>query len=185
MLNITTAIIWPNNRGFLCMQYRCCCCYCLVVKLCPTLRDPVDCTPQVSSVHGISQARILEWVAVSFSRASSQSRDWTSISCSAGGFFTTEPPVKSKKEMVKLEVTQSCPALCDPMDYTVHGIFHAEILEWVAIPFSRGSSQPRDRTQVSLIVGRFFTSWATRQAIKEMVILANRLNRLLWTSQES
>ena len=49
------------------------------------------------------------------------------------------------------------------MDYTVHGIVQARILEWVAIPFSRGSSQPRDRTQVSCIAGRFFTSWATRE----------------------
>ena len=54
--------------------------------------------------------------------------------------------------------------LCDPMDYTVHGILQARILEWVAFPFSRGSSQPRDQTQVSLIPGRFFTSWATREA---------------------
>ena len=60
------------------------------------------------------------------------------------------------------EVSQSCPALCNPMDYTVRGIFQARILEWVAIPFSRGSSQPRDRTLVSLIAGRFFTSWATQ-----------------------
>ena len=50
------------------------------------------------------------------------------------------------------------------MDYTVPGILQARILEWVAIPFSRGSSQPRDQTQVSLILGRFFTSWATREA---------------------
>ena len=51
---------------------------------------------------------------------------------------------------------------CDPMDYTVHGILQARILEWVAFPFSRGSSEPRDRTQVSHTAGRFFTSWATR-----------------------
>ena len=49
-------------------------------------------------------------------------------------------------------------SLCDPMDYTVDGILQARILEWVAFPFSRGSSQPRDRTNVSLIAGRFFTS---------------------------
>ena len=48
---------------------------------------------------------------------------------------------------VKVKVTQSCPALCDPMDYIVHGILQARILEGVAFPFSRGSSQPRDRTQ--------------------------------------
>ena len=53
-----------------------------------------------------------------------------------------------------------------PMDYIVHGILQARILEWVAFPFSGGSSQPRDRTQVSCFAGRFFTSWATREAQK-------------------
>ena len=53
---------------------------------------------------------------------------------------------------------------CDAMDYTVHGILQARILEWIALPFARGSSQPRDRTQVSHIIGRFFTSWATSEA---------------------
>ena len=57
-----------------------------------------------------------------------------------------------------------CPTLCDPMDYTVHGILQARILQWVAFPFSRGSSQPRDRTQVSRIAGEFFTNWANREA---------------------
>ena len=61
-------------------------------------------------------------------------------------------------------VAQSCPTLCDPVDYTVHGILQARILEWVAFPFSRGSSQPRDRIQVSCIAGRFFTSWDTKDA---------------------
>ena len=60
---------------------------------------------------------------------------------------------------VKVKVTQSYPTLCYPMDYTVHGILQARILEWVAFPFSRGSSQPRDQTQVSCIAGRFFTNW--------------------------
>ena len=55
-----------------------------------------------------------------------------------------------------VKVTQSCPILCKPMDYTVHGILQDRILEWVAILFSRGSYQPRDQTQVSHIVGRFF-----------------------------
>ena len=62
------------------------------------------------------------------------------------------------------ESSQSCPNLCDPMDYTVHRILQARILEWVAFPFSRGSSQPRDGTQVSRIAGGFFTSWATKEA---------------------
>ena len=59
------------------------------------------------------------------------------------------------------EVTQSCPTLCDPMDcslrgFSVHGILQARILEWVTISFSRASSRPRDRTQVSRIGGRHF-----------------------------
>ena len=71
-------------------------------------------------------------------------------------------PLKERSQRiamkVKVKVTESCPTLCDPMDYTVHGILQARILEWVAIPFSRGSSQSRDQTQVSQIAGRFFTS---------------------------
>ena len=66
------------------------------------------------------------------------------------------------------EVSQSCPTLCDDMDCSlpgssVHGIFQARILEWVAISFSRGSSPPRDRTWVSHIVGKHFTVWTTRE----------------------
>ena len=57
-----------------------------------------------------------------------------------------------------VKVAQSCLALCQPMDYTVHGILQARILEWVVFPFSRGSSQPRDQTQASHIAGGFFTS---------------------------
>ena len=58
----------------------------------------------------------------------------------------------------EVKVTQSCLTPCNPVNYTLHGILQARILEWVAFPFSRGSSQPRDRTQVSQIVSRFFTS---------------------------
>ena len=50
-----------------------------------------------------------------------------------------------------MKATLSCLTLCDTMDYTVHGILQAGILEWGAFPFSRGSSQPRDRTQVSTL----------------------------------
>ena len=72
----------------------------------------------------------------------------------------------------KCEVTQSCLALCDPMDYSlpgssVHGTFQARVLEWVAISFSRGSSQPRDWTGVSHIARRRFTIWATREALSQ------------------
>ena len=60
----------------------------LAAQLCPTLWDPMDCNLPGSSVHGISQARILEWVAIFFSRGSSQPRDWIQVSHIAGRFFT-------------------------------------------------------------------------------------------------
>ena len=65
----------------------------------------------------------------------------------------------------KVNVAQSCPTLCNPMDYTVHEILQARILAWVAFPFSRGSSQPRDRTQVFHIAGGVFPIWATGEAL--------------------
>ena len=74
------------------------------------------------------------------------------VDCSTPGFS------------VKVKVTQSCPTLCDPMGKAVHWILQGRRLEWVAFSFSRGSSQPRDWTQVSHIAGGFFTSWATREA---------------------
>ena len=69
-----------------------------------------------------------------------------------------------KVRLMKVKVTQSCPTLYDHMDYTVHGILQAKILQWVAFLFSRGSSLPRDQTQVSHIGDGFFTSWAPREA---------------------
>ena len=74
-----------------------------------------------------------------------------------GGFTA----IKQKSEV---KVTQSHPTLCNPMDYTFQEILQARILEWVAIPSSRGSSQPRDQTQISHIAGRFSISWAAREA---------------------
>ena len=150
--------------------------------------QPYERSPQGSSVHGIFQARILEWVAVPSSRASSRPRDWTQVSCIAGRFFTTETPGKPSRILAScilgllmvltrlmqetarwshcmyVKVAQSCLTLCDPMDYTVNEILQARILEWETVSSSRGSSQPRDRTQVSCIAGRFFTSWTTREA---------------------
>ena len=79
--------------------------------------------------------------------------------------------IKSKASMgMKALVAQLCLTLCDPMDWSppdssIHGIFQAKILEWVAMPFSRGFFQPRDWTQVSCIAGRFFTSWATNLVV--------------------
>ena len=58
-----------------------CVCVCSVIQLCPTLWNPTDCSPPDSSVHGLSQERIPEWVAISFSRGSSWPRDWNHLSC--------------------------------------------------------------------------------------------------------
>ena len=73
-------------------------------------------------------------------------------------------------QKVKVKFSQSCLTLCDPLDCSlpgssVHGILQARILEWVAIPFFRGSSQPRDRTQAFCIADRFFIVLATREAL--------------------
>ena len=74
-----------------------------------------------------------------------------------------------------VKVSQSCLTLCNPKDYTIHGILQARILDWVAFPFSRASSQPRNRAQVSHIASRFFTSWATREACFWTVVLEKTL----------
>ena len=69
-----------------------------------------------------------------------------------------------------MKVTQSCQTLCNLMDYTVHGIFQARILEWAAFPFSRGSSQTRNWTQVSRTAGGFFINWGTREAKQNKLV---------------
>ena len=121
-----------------------------VSQSCPTLCDPVDCSPLGSSVHGISQTRILEWGAFSFSRGSSQTRDQTH-----------RKKVKSPSR-VRLFATPWTSSL---LGSSLYGILQARVLEWVAISFSRGSSQPRDWTQVSRIPGRCFNLWDTREAM--------------------
>ena len=81
--------------------------------------DPTNCSPPGSSVHGVSQARILEWVAISFSRASPQPRDQTWVSCIAGRyiyiFFYQILPWRKPKRKIKW-VKSLCLTLCDPMD---------------------------------------------------------------------
>ena len=108
------------------------------------LCDPMDCSLPGSSVHGILQARILEWVAIFFSsKVFSQPRDQTCkscVSCTAGGFFTTKPPAAAAAAAAAKSL-QSCPTLCDPRDgsppgSSVPGILQARTLEWVAISFS-------------------------------------------------
>ena len=83
----------------------------------------------------------------------------------------------------KIEVAQLCLTLCDPMDCSlsgssVHGIFQARVLEWIAISFFRGSSRPRNRTRVSHIAGRLFTVWATREAWKKYNVKINAFSSL-------
>ena len=77
------------------LKWRCCDSMC--AQSCPTLRTPVDCSSPDFSVHGIFQARILEWIAISFSRGSSQSKDWnwvSCVSCNGRQILTIEPPGK-------------------------------------------------------------------------------------------
>ena len=86
-----------------------------------------------------------------------------------GGSVVKNPPANAEEGESESEVAQSCPTLCDPVDCSlpgssVHGICQARILEWVAISFSRGSSQLRDWTWVFCIAGGCFTLWATREA---------------------
>ena len=95
-----------------------------VILSCPTLCDPIDYT-----VHGILQARILDWVAFPFSRGSSQPRGQTQVSRIAGGWILYQLSHKGSPR----------------------------ILEWVAYTFSSGSSKPRNQTEVSCIAGGFFT----------------------------
>ena len=119
-----------------------------VAQSCPTLCEPMDCSLQRSSVHEIFQARVLEWVAISFS-------------------FLYKDGVPSLLSC--FSSVQSCPTLCNPMNCSlpgssVHEIFQARVLEWAAISYSTGFSQPRDQTQVSCIADSHFTVWATREA---------------------
>ena len=104
------------------------------------------------------------------------SASWASIHSRFGKIITMAtrvsagvPTLFSWWALVRVRGTLWCPTLCDPMHYTVHGILQARrIPEWVAYPFSRGSSQPRNRTRVSCVTGGFFTSWAIREALMSL-----------------
>ena len=140
-----------------------------------TLSNPMDCSPPGSSVHRIFQARILEWGAISVLLVKSQIQNPTKqktshqmidpiiVLCLATTFDIVSP---------LYWVSESCSVVSDSL--WPHGLYspwNSRVLEWVAIPFSRGSSQPRDRTQVSHTVGGFFTSWATREAQKSKMAI--------------
>ena len=144
-------------------------------KAYPALCGPMDCSLPSSSVHGTFQARILQWGANSIPgnlpdpRIKPRPLAYPAL---AGRLFTAGATWEAASpKCVCVLVAQSCPTLCNPMgcsqpSSTVHEILQARVLEWVAIPFSRGSSWPRDWTWVSLIWGKFFTIWATREAKK-------------------
>ena len=97
--------------------------------------------------------------------------------------------------LVIVLVAQSCPTLCNPTDcsppgFSAHGILQARILEWIAIPFSRGTSQPRDWALVSCLTGKFFTIWATKKAEHRRIDAFElwcwrRLLRVPWTARRS
>ena len=137
-----------------------------VAQLCPTLWDPMDCSLPGSSVHGIFQARVLEWVTIAFSilpSISCQKRNsevwWRSLLPGHPNL----PTQRLRESESESEVTQACPTLCHPLDCSlpgssVHGIFQAILLGWIAISFSSGSSWPGDWTRVSCIVDRHYTT---------------------------
>ena len=126
------------DRGFLCVCVCVCVCVCihLVAQLCPTLCDLIDCSPPCSSAHGDSPGKN------------------TGVGCHAflQGIFPTQG----------LNIGLS------HWRWILYHLSHQGspwILEWVAYPFARGSSWPRNWTGVSCIAGWFFTSWATRETI--------------------
>ena len=155
--------------------HKVCVCVCVCVCACAHsctqslsrvwLCNPLDYSLSGSSVHGIFQARILEWVAISSSRGSFRSRDRTHVSRIAG-FFYHWAAWKAQSYHVKVKAAQSCPTLCVPMDCSQsgssgHGVLQPRIPAWVAYLFSRESFWPRNQTWVSCIADGFFTSWAT------------------------
>ena len=162
----------------------------LVAQSCPTLWDPMNYSPPGSSVHGTLQARILEWDAISFSRRFSRPRNQTEVSSIAGRRFTvwaTKEAPKTKRITHKqynlaaavAKLHQSCPTLCDPINGSppgspVHGILQARILKWVAISFSRESSDPGIEPASPTLAGGFFYHWATREALTFSICLRKK-----------
>ena len=171
-------------------------CICLSLSLCVfvcvlsrglSLCDPIDGAPPGSSVHGFSRQEY--WSGLPFPTPGDLPHPGIrpvslASPALAGRFLSLAPPGKSLSRKVEVLVAQLCPTLCDSMDYSppgssVPGIFQARILEWVAIPFSRGSSCPRDQTQVSCIAGGFFTVRATRGALfSPLLLLLSRFSHV-------
>ena len=125
-----------------------------VAQSCPTLCDPIDCSLSGSSVHGIFQARVLEWITISFSRGSSQPRARTQVSRIVDRCFT----VWATREVLSHVQLFCDPADCSTLASSVCGISQARILEWVAMSISRGSSPSRNGTCVSCAGRWIFTT---------------------------
>ena len=148
----------------------------LVSQSCLTLCKPMDGSPPGSSVPGTVQARILGWVAISFSRGSSWLRDQTQVSCITGRCFTVWATMQDgNKEFVEDIKRSSCGSHWVVFDsLPTHGLWPARLLcLWnspcknpgIAIPFSRKSSKLRNQTCVYCIAGIFFTIWTTKEAL--------------------
>ena len=148
---------------------------CLVTRSCLTLCDPMYCSLPGSSVHGDSPCNNIGMGCHALLQGifPTQGSNPGLLHCR---WFSWILYQLSHQES-PTEVAQSCPTLCSPMGYTVHGILQARILEGRAFLFSRGSSQPRDWTQVSHIAFEFFTT-STNWEAQETNISALLLTRL-------
>ena len=180
-----TTSAWSSSNS-LCMH--------AVISVVSDSLQSYDCSTPGSSVHGILQARILEWLlgfppgdlpnpgiepaslmspalagrffttgtiweAQFFSNNCCSLNGWRSFSASCDGSHSQKAECSGLKQAVHLELSYIFHNICVVRPHgLVHGILQVRILEWVAFPFFRGSSQPRDQTHVSCIVGGFFTS---------------------------
>ena len=168
-MNVSKASPESFKNGLFQVGHLTKCLFTSVAQSCPILCDPIDYSTPGFPVHH----QLPELVQTQV--------HWVSDAIQPSFHWTTKKEWKSWKVVRKRrrrkgggkesesEVAQLCPTLSDPMDYSlpgssVHGIFQARVLEWAAISFSRGSSQPRDQTWVSFIAGRHFTIWATWEA---------------------
>ena len=147
-------------------------CACSVAKLCLNLCDPMDCSPPGSPVHEILQARILEWVAISYSRGSSWPRDRAHISCVShitGRLFTTESPGKSLHYVAVATQSLSCVQLCVAPQTVAHraplfmGFPRQEY--WSGLPFPTPGDLPDPgiKPAFSALASRFFTTAPPRK----------------------
>ena len=124
---------WRQNRprAMTISRLEVSCSITVCVCIHPTLRNPMDCISPVSSAHGILQAKVLEWLAISCSKGSSQPRDWTWVSCIAGGFFiiwaTKEDPLKPWTSQINTTVYISFSKLLHPQFW--------HFLLWLSVPF--------------------------------------------------